>query len=860
MSFEAIDRRYRELLRAMQAGQLSEDAFLDQVSELTLRDEQGQWWMIGARDGLWYVWQGGQMVQTTPPGLSGARPAAASSGASSATCAHCGEPLLPGARFCGNCGQSVPTDGPRLCINCHAELEPGARFCGICGQRVGAPEAPLAAQPPLPPAPATSPTPETPIETAPRPPQSSASSTGLAPEAMSPLDEPEFDSLISLDATRPKVDEQQLSATQPTPDATLIAPLAQGARGALVQESEPSPPVEADELDQGKVDAAGSADDTVSSDDRAGTSDQPDGEPAEASGTVEPAPDEPQARDDRTVLSDEAALDQEMAAWEADAAIDTPPAPPPEPIAPVAATPAPLGQPPASRPDQPPAPEPSPVAPAAAAALQQPVPMSAPPPPVPKYGAVPPASHVDLRQDSLGSPPAGGAPPPPPPPSSPAGGGARGGGKRLPRWLLALIAVVGPLLVVGLGYLAATRLFGLDQAPSGEPTVTVAPTLTLSATVQPQETATATATYTPTATPAPGAPVLSVELQARFAQDAGAKAILDAGDVVRYRVSVLNSGESDATGVVLTSRLDDAVELVGDVEVGSGRVVRGGAGDRDVVVTLPRLEAGFEWWIEYYVRLREGVSGPLSQVSAQAEVMSDATEVVLSDDPDTATYGDPTIIEVVLATPTATIAPPTATPTSTPTLTPHPATATPTMTVAPTQTPTTGPTATHTPQPLSFGTALTVSNGAYGSNNVWAEHRDGVFADTPAGRYQCELGFFTTADSQAAMQAAWTQAGRSGANWRMRIVVRGSQSWISCGSNPSCYDNVVEDTTQAELKAEVYMQPAVWNSLASAYAAGGYGAMIANEYYDDMQGMVFGPMGANAPQTPVVSIRFTKVN
>jgi uncharacterized repeat protein (TIGR01451 family) len=422
--------------------------------------------------------------------------------------------------------------------------------------------------------------------------------------------------------------------------------------------------------------------------------------------------------------------------------------------------------------------------------------------------------------------------------------------------LLAALAVVGPLLVVGLGYLAATRLFGLDQPPTGEPTATVAPTLTPNATTP----AAAVATATPTVTPEPGAPVLRVEQQARFVQDEGAKAMLDAGDVLRYRVSVLNVGESDATGVVLTARLDDAVELVGDVEIGSGRIMRGGRGDREVVVTLPRLEAGGDWWVAYHVRLREGAVGQVSQVSAQAEVTSDEVELALSDDPDTAPYGDPTVIQVVAATPTPTSAPPTATATATPTRTPQPATATPTATSTPTQTPTTGPTATSTPQPLSFSTTLTISNGAFGTNNVWVEHRDGVFADTPAGRYQCELGFFSTTESQAAMQAAWTQAGRSGANWRMRIVVRGAQSWVSCGSKPTCYDNVVEDGTQAELKVEVYMQPGVWNSLASAYASGGYGTMIANEYYDDMQAMIFGPMGATTPTTPVVSIRFTKVN
>lgn len=73
-------------------------------------------------------------------------------------CAHCGTPLPPQATFCGQCGHSVeppappatkpqperveegsvpgplPLDERSVCPNCGATLVPGAVFCGECGQ------------------------------------------------------------------------------------------------------------------------------------------------------------------------------------------------------------------------------------------------------------------------------------------------------------------------------------------------------------------------------------------------------------------------------------------------------------------------------------------------------------------------------------------------------------------------------------------------------------------------------------------------------------------------------------------------------------------------------------------------------
>lgn len=81
-------------------------------------------------------------------------------------CPHCGKPLRPGSRFCGNCGKAtdiiaakpspgyagVETNGPDVSVNteeanqaglvpcphCGKPVRPGAKFCHNCGQAIPA--------------------------------------------------------------------------------------------------------------------------------------------------------------------------------------------------------------------------------------------------------------------------------------------------------------------------------------------------------------------------------------------------------------------------------------------------------------------------------------------------------------------------------------------------------------------------------------------------------------------------------------------------------------------------------------------------------------------------------------------------
>lgn len=56
-------------------------------------------------------------------------------------CSSCGNGLEANARFCGECGYSLP-ERIAACLGCAAPLEPGAKFCGECGTPVLAQAAP----------------------------------------------------------------------------------------------------------------------------------------------------------------------------------------------------------------------------------------------------------------------------------------------------------------------------------------------------------------------------------------------------------------------------------------------------------------------------------------------------------------------------------------------------------------------------------------------------------------------------------------------------------------------------------------------------------------------------------------------
>lgn len=87
-------------------------------------------------------------------------------------CPHCGKPIRPGSRYCGNCGNAIKTPAVRLptlagdateivsedstedalkeswlpCPNCSRPVRPGAKYCHHCGEVIAA-QTPVVASP-----------------------------------------------------------------------------------------------------------------------------------------------------------------------------------------------------------------------------------------------------------------------------------------------------------------------------------------------------------------------------------------------------------------------------------------------------------------------------------------------------------------------------------------------------------------------------------------------------------------------------------------------------------------------------------------------------------------------------------------
>ncbi|MGB9300940.1 MAG: tetratricopeptide repeat protein [Anaerolineae bacterium] len=74
MNFSDTERRFRELRKDLDAGEIDEQEFEVELRRLQVLDEQGRYWMIGAQSGLWYFYDGEKWVQGEPPTEAAAVP------------------------------------------------------------------------------------------------------------------------------------------------------------------------------------------------------------------------------------------------------------------------------------------------------------------------------------------------------------------------------------------------------------------------------------------------------------------------------------------------------------------------------------------------------------------------------------------------------------------------------------------------------------------------------------------------------------------------------------------------------------------------------------------------------------------
>lgn len=205
------------------------------------------------------------------------------------------------------------------------------------------------------------------------------------------------------------------------------------------------------------------------------------------------------------------------------------------------------------------------------------------------------------------------------------------------------------------------------------------------------------------------------------------------------------------------------------------------------------------------------------------------------------------------ATTTATSTP-SATATSSPTDAPtETLTSTP---VSPTPTPVPSPT---TP-PITVSSVIDMVTSGYGSGPVWVEFKNGIILNGADGhRYEAGFGFRSDPQAKSALQGCWNLAGRGGAAWRMRIIVRKSVGWVSCPAEANaCWEKKSEQ--DGLITVEVHFKEHVWGSLLNDYLTGGLAATARHPDYDMIQQSVFRPICDEAPSVPVTGFTFRRLD
>ena len=65
--FEEADRRYAQLKRRHETGQITEEEFDEQLKRLMVQDEGGRWWAKARQSGEWHYHDGETWVRGIPP-------------------------------------------------------------------------------------------------------------------------------------------------------------------------------------------------------------------------------------------------------------------------------------------------------------------------------------------------------------------------------------------------------------------------------------------------------------------------------------------------------------------------------------------------------------------------------------------------------------------------------------------------------------------------------------------------------------------------------------------------------------------------------------------------------------------------
>ena len=122
-SFRDIEREFTQLSHKFQQKVISEQEYKDQLRKLRLEDTDGRCWTIGARSGKWYVFDGKEWKEATPPSIQEGK----------AICIYCGYENDLESMYCTYCGGNMDEEKPiHACPQCGTILDEAGQECPQC--------------------------------------------------------------------------------------------------------------------------------------------------------------------------------------------------------------------------------------------------------------------------------------------------------------------------------------------------------------------------------------------------------------------------------------------------------------------------------------------------------------------------------------------------------------------------------------------------------------------------------------------------------------------------------------------------------------------------------------------------------
>jgi len=145
-------------------------------------------------------------------------------------------------------------------------------------------------------------------------------------------------------------------------------------------------------------------------------------------------------------------------------------------------------------------------------------------------------------------------------------------------------------------------------------------------------------------------PKLSAQKQVRLVTDQDNNGLAGPGDILVYKITIINQGNTAASEVAFTDLPDKYTRLVnGSVQSSQGAVASGNnPGESQIRVSVGTLAAGAEATISYRVIIANALPAELLGVENQGQVLSRDLPAVLTDNPETREMDDPTLMPVSL--------------------------------------------------------------------------------------------------------------------------------------------------------------------------------------------------------------------